>query len=205
MNKRAFTLIELLVVIAIIGILAALLVPTIGKARENARRSACANNLRQIGMAILMYTDDNNFKMLPVSTGSNYGVQQLYPKYIDDNKADSVLGCPDYKNNYTATNSLRQAYGYNIHLHNGVTWTGIDINSVLSPVNCMMVADSGPPDQTINGYYYVWRSFVRPGDRHANGANILFVDGHVQWYLQDKIPIGDDDASRLFWNPNPSF
>ena len=58
MKKRAFTLIELLVVIAIIAILAAILFPVFGRARENARRTSCMSNLKQIGLGTMQYTQD---------------------------------------------------------------------------------------------------------------------------------------------------
>ena len=94
-NHSAFTLIELLVVIAIIAILAAILFPVFGRARENARRSSCQSNLKQIGLGMTQYTQDYDERMVPLrwfyASHSNMPWPSLIYPYV---KSSQVFKCP---------------------------------------------------------------------------------------------------------------
>ena len=91
---HGFTLIELLVVVAIMGILGALLLPALGRARESARRSSCLNNLKQMGVAMAMYAHENNGHFPPkASRIRSFMVcyASLFPEYLADVQ---ILICP---------------------------------------------------------------------------------------------------------------
>ena len=147
MNRKAFTLIELLVVIAIIAILAAILFPVFAKAREKARQTTCASNMRQLGLAVIQYTQSFD-ELMPAMIQQNWDVacsccylpagptphwqtndgygdegtlwwQTVYPYY----KSAQVLICPDMRTaKVIDATHIEAAYGLNSFLS---TWPTI--------------------------------------------------------------------------------
>ena len=122
-NKK-FTLIELLVVVAIIGILVSILMPSLGKAREKAKRAVCLSNLRQCGLASIIYANSNNDRLNP-SDGSNPAVESLHwlggktQKGFDPYMSNwDITDCPNWKPKSTGTgrfgNWLANANDWNL-------------------------------------------------------------------------------------------
>ena len=110
MRKRGFTLIELLVVIAIIAILAAILFPVFARAREKARQASCASNLKQYGLAFLMYAQDYDERLPRYRQGTSSpscGVswQDQVEPYIRNRQ---IVVCP-------STGNVNTSYGVNLY------------------------------------------------------------------------------------------
>lgn len=157
----AFTLIELLVVIAIISILAAILFPVFARARENARRSSCLSNLKQIGLGIMMYVQDYD-ETYPSSTryisGSSGGTVSFYQDVVPYLKNYEIFRCPSSSAGYGgATSSYDWVgpdyayvkagnYGANriiMRIMSDVNSVYVKMSSVASPSTTYLLMDSG--------------------------------------------------------------
>ena len=190
--KKSFTLIELLVVIAIIAILAAMLLPALAKAREKARQISCASNLKQFGLAVTMYTDENQdwFPIQKITSkegwifgtnieGAKYDLSPkdgaLYP-YINDEK---MYLCK------SDTNKVNATYARNTNLSTAKT------NVVVKKPSTFVtfVEDNNNDDGNFAtaSWNYTEDTFNsdtstnKVGRFHTNkSTNLLFTDGHVE-------------------------
>lgn len=132
-SLKGFTLIELLVVIAIIAILAAILFPVFGRARENARRSSCQSNLKQIGLGMLQYAQDYDEQFASTQygpTGNNehwYSDNSNIYKWMDAIypyvKSEQIFDCPSSAASGTASGATRK-YIYHRNLPNSCAGGG---------------------------------------------------------------------------------
>ena len=208
--KRAFTLIELLVVIAIIAVLASLLLPALSSARAVAKNAGCKSNLKQIAMAMLVYSQDDNDRMIPGHIDARAGDSQFYTNLLVNNNylpkppATENVGWGGIKSGVwlcpaVEIFSIGGGYGVNM-MYVNVEAGKLDAggNPILQPSLSQLTAPSEywlvgdakisttAADNTINYFYWYLDHFgaERPSERHLGWTNVAFTDGHaegLQW------------------------
>jgi len=183
--KRAFTLIELLVVIAIIAILAALLLPALSRAKETARRTACASNLRQVNLAIRLYTEDysDSLPVLPDPNPYPNGVGAYYKQLVKGYVG--LTGPASSNENVFICPSDRIVQTQLMHAFTSYTFNGYETDSSAIPriTGQKLVAIKSPTKAVLAGEYPAffggsWHPLLKEAYLDAK-AVLSFADAHV--------------------------
>jgi prepilin-type N-terminal cleavage/methylation domain-containing protein/prepilin-type processing-associated H-X9-DG protein len=212
MRKKAFTLIELLVVIAIIAILASILFPVFGRARENARKTSCLSNLKQLGLGFTQYMQDYDGQLPGAGqyqkwTNGGHWVQGRTAASLTDNngvyltasnptvnveggaiypyvKSAQIYICPSIEDG----SKKRLSYTMNCALAGAS-------DAAISEASSVILLDD---EQSNNDGFFYAVSNPNSTDQmtkiHNGGGNLLFCDGHAKFYPFASFPVNNSTA-----------
>ncbi|MEM1212848.1 MAG: prepilin-type N-terminal cleavage/methylation domain-containing protein [Planctomycetota bacterium] len=230
LGRPAFTLIELLVVISIVALLVAILLPVLGAARETARTSVCASNLRNIGLAVLAYTDEYEDRMPTIldygfATDPRYTpVERIRFQYWaarmerDGYLVEDVVYCPLLDDEDKSIATRVNSYGLRGNVIGRPDLPrnyefDLPVSVILQPSAHVILADSISVFGTaidVNGRYWIRADDLTGGQdptanervhmRHGDAANQTFLDGHVE-LLDAQSTLDLDNGLSVYPDP----